>query len=137
MRKYAWAIGLVLMLFGALQGIQSSIKWIESHLMTGNFLAPIIGVLIVFVLLIQDSKALRKQRAQELHQIQETLRSLDTGLTIESEARRHADEEQLTVRINKLAERISNSGKKELSFRTEGSCIDWESSGRCFRADGQ
>jgi cell division protein FtsB len=107
MRKYAWAIGFVLMFFGALQGIQSSIKKIESHLMSGNSLALIIGVLIVLGLLIQDSKALRKKRAQELHQIQETLKSLDTGLTIESEARRHADEEQLTVRINKLAERIS------------------------------
>ena len=107
MRKYAWAISLALMFFGALQGIQSNIDWIGSHLMTGNSLALIIGVLIVLGLLIQDSKALRKTRAQELHQIRETLKSLDTALTIESEARRHADEQQLTVKINKLAERIS------------------------------
>ena len=106
MRKYAWAIGLVLMFFGSIQGIQSTTKWVESS-MTSNFFALIIGGLIVLVLLIQDSKALRKKRAQELHQIRETLKSLDTALTIESEARRHADEAQLTVRINMLADRIS------------------------------
>jgi hypothetical protein len=106
MRKYAWAIGIILMFFGSIQGIQSTIKWVESG-MTSNSFALIIGGLIVLVLLIQDSKALRKQRGQELHQLQETLKSLDTALTIESEARRHADEEQLTVRINMLADRIS------------------------------
>src|SRR4030095_210352 len=106
MRKYGWAIGLVLMLFGSIQDIQSTVKWIESG-MTSNFFALIIGGLIVLVLLIQDTKASRKKRAQELHQIQETLKSLDTALTIESEARRHADEEQLTVRINMLGDPIS------------------------------
>ena len=75
--------------------------------MTSNSIALVVGGLIVLVLLIQDSKALKKKRAQELHQTQETLKSLDTALTIESEARRHADEAQLTVRINKLADRIS------------------------------
>jgi hypothetical protein len=110
MRKCAWAIGLALIFFGAIHGIESTIKWVESHGLTNNSLALIIGGLIVLGLVIQDSKAnnaLNKKRAQELHQIQETLKSLDTGLTIEAEARRHADEEQLTVKINKLAERIS------------------------------
>jgi hypothetical protein len=36
MRRYAWAISLGLVFFGALPGIQSTVSWIGSRTMTNN-----------------------------------------------------------------------------------------------------
>ena len=112
MRKYGWVLGLVLIFFGALPRIQSSVERIQSNGMTINSWALIIGGLIFCRMVIQHMKTLRKQREQEINRIQSSISSIESELSRESEARRYTDENELNPMIQKLVERISKLENK-------------------------
>ena len=106
MRKYGWFAGLVLTFFGALPGIQLFVQLVYLRRMTINSWALIVGGLILCWMIIKDINSTRKNRNQEISQIQSTIGSIESELARESEARRYADESQLSPMIQKLAQRI-------------------------------